>query len=69
MRKITFRFLFAVVALSLWYVLFQGYRYLYNAYIPWNTATDILSLFIVTVVFIPPVLIVRIDSRNTFEGN
>lgn len=50
--------MFVVIALSFWFILFQGYRYLYNAYIPWNAATDIVSLFILTVVFIPPALIV-----------
>ncbi len=49
--------LFVVLTVIFFLVYFKILQYLWNAWIPYNTVTDILSIFLIIVVIIPLSLI------------
>lgn len=49
--------LFVVLTVIFFLVYFKILQYLWNAWIPYNTVTDVLSIFLIIVVIIPLSLI------------
>ncbi|MFC4560095.1 hypothetical protein ACFO3D_18205 [Virgibacillus kekensis] len=49
--------LFYIFFLAIFLILFQGYRLFFNAVVPWNSFTDVLSVAVIIIVLIPLSLI------------